>query len=216
HFLFAPPACLGHPSQPCRSANRSPIERAELLLDPASEGPHLRAITAATGADEVIRSARGWHERDRDDQVASAQAVVREQVVCEQDAGALTRGVEGVIGAVEAQPAGYVDALDAPRSEPVGPRRHRGTAGERTLMNEGRPGEGLRGPHGSVAFDYSGAAYRYERQLDELLNHQRRIGAWLDRQITHRDVDAIGCEIGVIDRGGDADVDVGVAAGEPV
>src|SRR5262249_44786079 len=128
---------------------------------------------------------------------ARAQVVVCEQIVCEQHAGALTRGIERVIGAVEAQPAGYVDALDARRSEPVGPRRHRGTAGESIIMNEGRAGRGLPGPEGSVAFDYSGTAYRYERQLDELLNHQRRVGAWIDRQITHRDVDAIGCEISV-------------------
>src|SRR5262245_19570520 len=67
-----------------------------------------------------------------------------------------------------------------------------------------------------MAFDQSGAAYRYERQLDELLNHQRWVGAWIERQNAHRDVDTIGCEISVIDRGGDADGNVGVAAGEPI
>src|SRR5215831_20390052 len=121
-----------------------------------------------------------------------------------------------MIGAIEAQPAAHVDALNACRSKPVGPCWHPGTAGERIVVNEGRAGEGLRGPQGPVTFYHAGAAYRYERQLDELLNHQRRVGAWLDREVAHRDVDAIGCEISVVDGGGDAGVNVGVAVGEPV
>jgi len=55
-------------------------------------------------ADEVIGAARAQGERERHDEPPRAQLVIGQHVMHQQHSGALDRGVECVVGAVEAQP----------------------------------------------------------------------------------------------------------------
>ena len=129
-----------------------------------------------------------------------------------QHACTFARGIEGVIGAVEPQPATDIHALYTGRLEPLGPGRHLGTTGKRIVMDQRHALERLRPLQRAVCLDEPGAAYRQQGELDQLLDHKCRVGCSVGGHVANRCVDPVGCEIGIADRRGNTDIDLRVSA----
>src|SRR5262249_7219057 len=106
----------------CTSSVQLPqVERSYLLFDPAAEDLHVSVLLAALRADEEIGALRAQDKVNRYDQPPRAQVVVGQQIVRKQHARAFACRIECVIGAVEAQPARDIDAVDAGCLEPFSP-----------------------------------------------------------------------------------------------
>ena len=153
-----------------------PVERRDFLPDPGTKGLHLRRLPAPPGAHEMVGTTGGEREPDGYHKPAGAQVVIRKEIVCQQHAGAFTGCVEGVVAAVEPQPAAEVDPVDPGCRKPVGPGRHIGAVGEGVVMDQRRVREEIRRVEWSMRLDQSRAAHRHERQLNELFSYQCRIG----------------------------------------
>ena len=76
-------------------------------------------------------------------------------------------------------------------------------------MDQRRPLEHVR-REGAVLFDEGRAADRREGQVDQLFDLMGFVLRGVDRKVADRNVDAVGREIGVIERRGNAQVDCGI------
>ncbi len=76
-------------------------------------------------------------------------------------------------------------------------------------MDQRHAPEHVRRREGPVFFDEGRAADRHVELIDQLFDLKGFIVRRIDRKVADRSVDAVGCEIGVVDRRGNAHVDFG-------
>ena len=141
---------------------------------------------------------------ERHDQTTKPDIARCYQLVSENDTRPFARGIERMVGHVEAQPARRVDAFHAYHAQPILPSRH---DTRQIDLNEIEAGEVLMSPQRLGALQEPRAAKGQKPLVGQLLNVEVRV---TPRTQPYADVHAVGDEVRVARAGRDARLDIGM------